>query len=142
MRTTLIIILCFLVLAACKTFKSSIDNSSKLVISSIYPDTCETSFMFEIQIFRMEKQRFPDSVDIQKIAGDLTPKCNNNLDMINSLVYNTDSMDFSYQVNIAGSPHGGNSLFKCYRMIYSQDTLWEMRILHNNNKYETGLIKR
>lgn len=80
-------------------------------------------------------------MDIEKLREKLNPSCQKSFSSIEALVYNKDSMDFVLKKNFFNSTLIINSMVKCYRVIFVDDTLKELRILHINTNYSSELLK-
>lgn len=126
----------------CKTFRGSLDNAYRSFAVAIIPDTCDIYLIEEIRTFRTENHRFPDNQEINLQKEKLNMACQKSIDSIGSFSYNKDSMDFVFQKNLNDSNLIMNSMIKCYRLIFADDTLKEVRIMHNNTNFKSELLEK
>lgn len=126
----------------CKTFRESFDNAHRTFAVAIIPDTCDIFLVEEISTFRIDSQKFPNNQDIERLKEKLNLACRNSIDSIGSMAYNKDSMDFVFQKNLNDSNLIMNSMIKCYRLIFADDTLKEVRIIHHNTKFKSELLEK
>jgi len=138
MKKLTIILIILTIFDGCKIFQPPIDNASKIYAIALIPDTCEMSLIERIRTFRIYNQKFPNNQDIEK----LNQPCQKSINSIESFSYNKDSMDFVFQKSINDSTLKIRSMRKCYRLIFVDDTLKELRILHNNKNYKSELLEK
>jgi hypothetical protein len=142
MKKAIIALVILVIFYSCKTYRKTIDNASRTFLIALIPDSCDMYLINEIKTFRIDNLKYPDNVDIEKLREKLNPPCQRSFSSIEDLVYNRDSIDFVFQKNFSDSTLKIKSMLKCYGVIFADDTLKELRILHNNTKYSSELLKQ
>jgi len=107
---------------------------------SIFPDTCDLIFIRDLSENVSKEGNLPDSSAIASIRSGLSSGCQQSIQDIRYLNYESDSMDFAFNKTFIDTTHQIHSMTKSHRLIFIDDSLKECRILHYNSKYKTELL--
>ena len=81
----------------------------------------------------------PDSQVIRVIYSSLDETCLSSIESIRSLNYGHDSLDIVFTKNFSDSTLKVQSTMKGYRLIFKEDSLDHLRLLHTNIGGESEL---
>ncbi|MBX7180909.1 MAG: hypothetical protein K1X82_02265 [Bacteroidia bacterium] len=117
-------------LISCRTIQNSINDSMQTMALAIFPDSCEIQLIVDVSKYSLLHSSLPDSIAIRQILLEIATPCQQTIKNIKTIIYNKDSMDISLTKIFMDTTLQSQQMKKGYRLIFSEDSLRNMRLLH------------
>jgi len=138
MRISSIVIL-ILLIAGCRSFERAMEKGIRTAISYVLPDSCDIALISKVSLYKLEKHAIPDTKTIDSIYSSGSYPCNMSIDSLRTLGYDDDSLDLVFVRNYNDTNLNVASMLKGYRLIFKEDSLKKIALIHTNKGVESSL---